>query len=44
MKTNCYECGKEIDIYPQHYKINEKRFCSKECYWKFKSQIEDDEK
>lgn len=43
IKTTCTCCGKEIEIVPHKYsKINSfgdnHNFCSKECYWKYRSK------
>jgi hypothetical protein len=43
IKTNCTYCGKEIEVIPYDYNSKNKfgdnhNFCSKECYWKYRSK------
>ena len=43
MKTNCTNCNKEIKVIPYNYNKENSfgdnhNFCSKECYWKYRSK------
>ena len=43
IKTHCTNCGKDIDVIPHRYNIENSfgenhNFCSKECYWEFRSK------
>lgn len=38
VKSNCKECGKEIEDFPSVYLKNHNGFCSTECYHKYRSE------
>ena len=40
MKTNCEYCGKEIEKFVSVYLKNKHTFCSHDCYWNYKKEVE----
>lgn len=43
IKTSCTNCNKEIHVIPAHYNTTNRfgdnhNFCSKECYWEYRSK------
>lgn len=40
IKTNCEYCGKEIEKFVSVYLKNKHTFCSNDCYWNYKKEIE----
>ena len=43
IKTKCTNCGKDIEVIPYNYNIENSfgdnhNFCSKECYWEYRSK------
>ena len=40
LKSNCSYCGKEIEKFVSVYLKNKHMFCSHDCYWKYKEEVE----
>ena len=40
LKSNCSYCGKEIEKFVSVYLKNKHMFCSHDCYWKYKDEVE----
>ena len=40
IKSNCEYCGKEIERFVSVYLKNKHLYCSHDCYWKYKEEVE----